>query len=92
MKKVMKKDMKKNVKKNAQKCAQKAKIAMDQELVNEIKTYHRAHNRLVNNLIALSGNPTFVLATLHAVHAISMKYEQDTVCTLLRTRKAQKGE
>lgn len=79
--------MKKDIKKNAQKCAQKAKINMDHELVNEIKMYHRAHNRLVNKLIALSGNPTFVLSTLHAVHAISMKYEQDTVCILLRTRE-----
>lgn len=88
----MKKDMKKSAKKNAQKGAQKAKIALDQELVDEIKMYNRAHNRLVNKLIALSGNPTFVLATLHAVHAISMKYEQDTVCTLLRTRKASNGK
>lgn len=84
--------MKKGMKKNAQKGAQKAKIALDQELVDEIKMYHRAHNRLVNKLIALSGNPTFVLATLHAVHAISMKYEQDTVCTLLSTQKESNGE
>lgn len=88
----MKKDMKKNVKKNAQNGAQKTKIALDQELVNEIKTYHRAHNRLVNKLIAISGNPTFVLATLHTVHAISMKYEQDAVCTLLRTREESNVE
>ena len=88
----MKKDMKKNVKKNAQKNAQngvqKAKIALDQELV----TYHLAHNNLVNKLIALSDNPTFVLATLHAVHAISMKYEQDTVCALISTQKASNGK
>ena len=88
----MKKDMKKNSKKNSQNGNQKTKIAMNQELVNEIKTYHLAHNRLVNKLIALSDNPTFVLATLHAVHAISMKYEQDTVCTQLRTRKVSNGE
>lgn len=84
--------MKKDMKKNAQKGAQKAKTALDQEMVNEIKEYHRAHNRLVNKLIALGGNPTFVLATLHAVHAISMKYEQDTLCMLLRKQKEQKGE
>ena len=88
----MKKDVKKNMKKNAQKSAHKANIAMDHELVNEIKMYHRAHNRLINKLIALSGNPTFVLATMHAVHAISMKYEQDTVCTLLSTQKESNGE
>ena len=88
----MKKDMKKNSKKNSQKGDQKTKIATDQELVNEIKTYHLAHNRLVNKLIVLSGNPTFVLATLHAVHAISMKYEQDMVCTMLSTRKESNGK
>ena len=88
----MKKDMKKNAKKNSQKGDQKTRISMDHELVNEIRMYHLAHNRLVNKLIALSDNPTFVLATLHAVHAISMKYEQDTVCTLLRTRKESNGE
>lgn len=88
----MKKDVKKNMKKNAQKSDQKSKITLAQELVNEIRTYHLAHNRLVNKLIALSGNPTFVLATLHAVHAISMKYEQDTVCTMLVTRKESNGE
>ena len=88
----MKKYVKKNMKKNEQKSAQKARIDLDQELANDIKTYYRAHNRLVNKLIALSGNPKFVLATLHAVHAISMKYEQDTVCTQLRTRKVSNGE
>ena len=88
----MKKDMKNNVNNNAKKSAQKANIAMDKELVNEIRMYHLAHNRLVDKMIALSGNPTFVLATMHAVHAISMKYEQDTVCTLLSTQKESNGE
>ena len=88
----MKKDVKKNMKKNAQKSDQKSKITLAQELVNEIRTYHLAHNRLVEKLIVLSGNPTFVLSTLHAVHAISMKYEQDTVCTMLGTRKESNGE
>lgn len=88
----MKKDMKNNVNNNAKKRAQKANIAMDKELVNEIRMYHLAHNRLVEKMIALSGNPTFVLATMHAIHAISMKYEQDTVCTLLRTQKESNGK
>ena len=88
----MKKDIKNNVNNNAKKSAKKANIAMDKELVNEIRMYHLAHNRLVDKMIALSGNPTFVLATMHAIHAISMKYEQDTVCTLLRTQKESNGE
>lgn len=88
----MKKDMKKNVEKNAQKGVQKTKIAIDQKLNNEIKMYQRAHNRLVNKLIALSDNPTFVLATLHAVHAVSMKCEQDMMCTQLSTQRASNGK
>lgn len=88
----MQKGMTKNVEKNAQNGAQKDTIDLDQELVNEIRTYHLAHNRLINKLIASSGDQTFIMATLHAVHAISMKYEQDTVCALFRTRKASNGE
>ena len=88
----MKKDMKNNVNNNAKNSAHKANISMDKELVNEIRMYHLAHNRLVDKLITLSGNPMFVLSTMHAIHAISMKYEQDTVCTLLRTQKESNGK
>ena len=89
------KQTKQNVAQKSEKCshgAQKSEHDISQVLVDEIKAYNRAHNRLILRLIASSDEPTFILATLHAIHAISMKYEQDTVCKLLRTRKASNGK
>lgn len=60
------------------------------ELVGEIKRYNRAHNRLINKLMESSREPMFVLSTLHSVHAISMKYEQEAVSTFICTQKETK--